>query len=159
VSGILDRLWRLGLFLAYRGALLLWFLTRPRHEGALVALWHEQRVLVLRFSYRRALGLPGGGMRRGERAADAAARELAEELGLTVAPGSLRLAFEVATAWEYRRNHVRIFELELTRVPAIAIDRREVTAAFFMTADEALAQELVPDVRAYLATREFDPGI
>jgi 8-oxo-dGTP pyrophosphatase MutT (NUDIX family) len=153
VSGILDRLCRLGLYLAYRGALLLWFLTRPRHEGALVALWHEHRVLVLGFSYRRALGLPGGGMRRGEPPADAAARELAEELGIRVAPGLLRLAFEVTTGWEYRRNHVRIFEIELTRVPPIALDRREVTAACFMTADEALARELVPDVRAYLTSR------
>lgn len=74
------RLYRLAAWLyeTYR------LIAKPRTQGALVALWHQGRVLLVAASYRRELSLPGGWINRGETARLAAQRELAEELALQV---------------------------------------------------------------------------
>ena len=111
--------------LAYRIGFVLartwWFLRRPSHEGALVALWVGHRVLLVRQSYRRTLCLPGGGVKRGEAPITAAIRELSEEVGVTVPAGNLRLAYEATKPWDYRLDHVRIFELRLDAEPTLRI--------------------------------------
>ena len=53
--------------------------------GAICVVEREDgRVLVVRHSYRRAWGFPGGLLKRGEAAPDGARREVLEEVGLAV---------------------------------------------------------------------------
>lgn len=147
---LLDGPWRLAYRLAFGLLRCWWFLRRPHHQGALVAVWHEGRVLMLTPSYRKTLDFPGGGRRRGEAAAQAAARELAEETGIAAAPAALALALEMTVFWHWRYDEVAVFELRLADPPAIRVDRREIVAARFMAPDAALATPLSPFVRAYL---------
>jgi 8-oxo-dGTP pyrophosphatase MutT (NUDIX family) len=149
-GGFVDGLVQRALRLAYRGLRLWWFVRRPSHQGAVVAVWHGGRLLLLRHSYRDVLGFPGGGVGRRETPEAAARRELVEELGLRLGDAPLALAAETTLFWEYRRDHVRIFEVELASPPALAIDNREVVAARFVTPGEALALPLSPFVRLYL---------
>ncbi len=143
----------------YRGALRIgfvvarawWFLRRPRHEGALVAVWVDERVLVVRQSYRRTLSFPGGGVKRGEEPAAAAAREISEEIGLAVAAGTLRLAYEATKRWDYRLDHVRLFELRLGVEPQLRIDNREIIEARFVPASAGRNANMNPFVSEYLA--------
>ena len=150
---LFDHGFRLAYRLGFRLLLLWWFLRRPDHAGALVAVWQGGRILMLKHSYRRALHFPGGGLGRGEAPRAGAARELAEETGITVAPDALRLAREMTAICDWRRDHVSIFELQLAAPPALRIDRREIVAAEFMTPAAVLAEEASPFVRAYLAER------
>jgi 8-oxo-dGTP diphosphatase len=147
----LDAGFRLAYRLAFQALRAWWFLRRPAHRGAIVAVWHAGRVLVVRPSYRRTLDLPGGGLGRGEAAVAAACRELGEEVGIAVAPAALRLTLEMTAWWDFRRDHVSVFELRLDRAPALRIDRREITGAEFMAPAAVLAGQISPFVRAYLA--------
>ncbi|HUH85041.1 MAG TPA: NUDIX domain-containing protein [Stellaceae bacterium] len=147
---LLDGLWRIAYWLAFRLLRCWWFLRRPHHQGALVAVWHEGRVLMLTPSYRKTLDFPGGGRRRGEGAAEAAARELAEETGIRAAPTALALTLEMTVFWHWRYDEVAVFELRLAEPPAIRVDGREIVAARFMAPEAALAAPLSPFVRAYL---------
>jgi ADP-ribose pyrophosphatase YjhB (NUDIX family) len=52
--------------------------------GAICAIEHEGRLLLLRQSYRARWGLPGGLLQRGEPATSAAVREVREEVGLDI---------------------------------------------------------------------------
>ena len=152
MSCALDHGYRLAYragFVAARGW---WFLRRPRHEGALVAIWVRDRVLVVRQSYRQTLCFPGGGVNRGETPAAAAVRELSEEIGLAVAPGALDLAYEATKPWDYRLDHVRIFELRLDTEPTLRIDNREIVAARFVPADACEGARMNPFVAEYLAS-------
>jgi 8-oxo-dGTP diphosphatase len=145
-----DALAQRGLRLAHRLMRLWWFLRRPPYDGALVAVWHQGRILLIRHSYRDLLGLPGGGMGRGEAPEAAARRELLEEVGLRPGDGRLVLAAEMTLYWEWRYDHVRVFATELDAVPALALDNREIVAAGFVAPADALRLPLSPPTRAYL---------
>jgi 8-oxo-dGTP diphosphatase len=155
---VADSVVRAALWVAYRLLRVWWLVRRPHHDGAVIAVWLGSRVLMVRHSYRRRLGWPGGGMEPGERAVDAAVRELDEELGLRVPCESLMYRGEVMERWEKRYDHARIFELRLAAVPALRPDGREVVAAEFMTPAEALRQPLIPFIATYLRTNGVSPG-
>ena len=54
--------------------------------------------------------------------------------------------------WDYRRDHVRIFELHLKAEPVICMDNREIVAARFVDPQALLAEGgLPPFILAYLA--------
>lgn len=158
VGAAVDAAMRLALRLAYRGLRVWWYLRRPAHEGAVVAIWHGGRILMLRHSYRTRLGWPGGGVGRGEAPSDAARRELREELALEVENDALTYVGETMQRWEYRRDRVRIFELPLAAAPRLCLDRREVVGAEFMTPEAALAADIAPFIRTYLEGRRTAPS-
>ena len=88
-STTIDYLIRAALWTAYRLLRVWWFIRRPQHDGAVIAIWLDGRILMVRHSYRSRLGWPGGGIKAGEQQLDAACRELHEELGLLVSRESL----------------------------------------------------------------------
>ena len=147
----LDWPWRLAYRLGFRAARLWWRLRRPAHDGAVVAVWWDGRILAVQQSYRANLSWPGGGIGRGEEPREAARRELREELGLEVAADDLVLAREMVVEWDFRRERVRVFELRLRAEPVLRIDNREIVAARFAEPRALLAEAVLPPfIRAYL---------
>jgi 8-oxo-dGTP diphosphatase len=56
--------------------------------------------------------------------------------------------------WDWRRDHVRIFELHLSGEPVIRIDNREIVGARFVDPRAPLAADTLPPfIRAYLCER------
>ncbi len=125
-------------------------LARPHNHGALVAIWHQGRLLLVQASYRHGLGLPGGGLERRETARQAAVRELAEELGLRVSPEELVDSWQITETSARGKNTVTIFTLRAAREPAIRLDGLELVASHWLTREEALGRPLVSHVREYL---------
>lgn len=150
-AAMVDLLWRLAYRVGIRTARLWWRLRRPRHHGAVVSVWCGGRILVVEQSYRKNLSWPGGGIRRGEEPREAARRELREELGLEVEPSDLVLAREMAVDWDFRREHVRVFEAHLRAEPDLRLDNREVVAARFVDPQALLREPVLPPfIRAHL---------
>ncbi len=81
----LDVAWRLVFRLGFPVARVWWRLRGARPEGALVAVYVDRALLLVRSSYQVEWNFPGGGVKRGETPDATARRELAEEIGL-VAP-------------------------------------------------------------------------
>jgi RimJ/RimL family protein N-acetyltransferase/8-oxo-dGTP pyrophosphatase MutT (NUDIX family) len=67
------------------------FLPRKRAIGQLLVRDGEDRVLLCRLTYKKDWDLPGGVVEVGESPRTAVAREVEEELGITVEPGALLL--------------------------------------------------------------------
>ncbi len=153
-----DRGFRAAYWVAFRVMRSWWFLRRPEHRGAMVAVWVRHRLLIVRLSYRRGLNLPGGGIERGETAEQAALRELKEEVGLALAPSDLRLAWRQQSFWDYRRDHVTIFEAELDDLPPLLPDGREVVEARLITPLAVLTGPAAPFIRSYLLDRMSRDG-
>lgn len=150
---LVDRAWRVGLTVAYRGLLLYWRVLRPHTFGVCVAVWCEGRVLLVRHSYKQGWSIPTGGRRRREPALLAAQRELFEETGIQAEADALRPAWQTVARTLGSHDHLEFFDLALAARPGLALDGREIVEARFATPAEALALELPPPVRAYLARR------
>jgi len=145
----------------YRGATIYWYLRRPFTRGVSIAVWCDGEVLLVRNSYRRGLSFPGGGVARGEKPRDAAARELHEEVGLRADAAALQLVCDSLGEREHRRDRVWHFELRLDRRPRLRVDRREVVWACFLPPARALGLDIFPYVRRHLEQRghvALDPG-
>jgi 8-oxo-dGTP pyrophosphatase MutT (NUDIX family) len=138
---------------AHWGLRLLWFIRRPETTGALVAVWHHGRVLLVKNSYRPQLTLPGGYIRPREDRRTAAARELREEVGIQVQPKRLVHAYHGTHLFEHRQDTLDIYELEVDDAPNVQVDNREVVRAEFYSPDEALGMEIVPHLDEYLSQR------
>lgn len=118
--------------LAYRAAqglrLLWWRIAGPEVHG--VKLWvlgPERTVLLIRHSYASPdlWMLPGGGVKQGEDATRAGAREVREETGIVVS--DLRLHGSFLETARGARNHITIMIAEGAGEPCC--DGREVIAA------------------------------
>ena len=138
-------------------------IRRPHTYGALVAIWHNNQVLMVQTSYRRGYGLPGGGLQPGESARDAAVRELNEELGLAIESSWLQEPWTITEQQRGGRNTVTIFSLPWTQIsttpdtetalPDLQIDQLEIISTAWMSRDEALKQHLPGHLRQYLESQ------
>jgi len=125
-------------------------IAKPRTHGALVALWHQEQVLLVAASYRRELSLPGGWISRGETARRAAQRELAEELGLQVEERQLGEPWDFTERSARGVNTVTIFSVELAERPTLQVDGLEILRCLWLTRAEALERPITGHLRAYL---------
>ncbi|HEY8946920.1 MAG TPA: NUDIX hydrolase, partial [Polyangiaceae bacterium] len=134
----LDRSFQLAYVAAYRMMRVYWAVRKPNTHGALVLLWHEGEVLLVRNSYVRYHSLPGGYVRKHETSRQAALRELAEEIGVIARAEQLEPLLDEKNDWEGKRDHVEIFALEVSERPVVRVDRREVVEASWHSPEAAL---------------------
>jgi ADP-ribose pyrophosphatase YjhB (NUDIX family) len=147
---LIDACFRLAYRIAYRLMCVYWRITRAKTHGALVAIWHEGRILLVRNSYVSYYSLPGGYLKANETARDAALRELTEELALRILPSELQTGHEETHQWAGKTDHVVIFDVDVAVRPPFRVDRREVVEADFFTPDGALALNLFPPLRRHI---------
>ena len=152
LSSLLDFAWRTAFRLGFPLARIWWRLTRPRHQGVVVAVYVGPDLLLVRSSYRTGWHLPGGGVRRGETPEEAARRELAEEIGITAS--ALLPAGSTCGIWDGRRDRIFFFELRLVELPKLQLDNREVIEARLTSPIELQNMVLTDLVAIYLARRQ-----
>jgi len=150
MNALIDKLWQQGLKAAYWTHRAVCFVLRPTTHGVYVAIWHDERVLVIKNSYRRCHTFPGGGRKRGEESAATAIRELHEEISLRVDRDALTFVETHHCRCESKKDSIDLFEVRLSEEPALRVDNREVVGAEFMSVDDALKLKLYPTVENYL---------
>ena len=150
---MIDAMLRMAYRVAYQGARVYWRIFKPDNHGALVAMWREGKILLVKNSYVKYYSLPGGNVRVGESAVEAAIRELQEEIGLQVELSQLTVALDRTHEWQGRSDHVVIFQLELDEEPKIQVDHREVVSAEWLLPEQALARDLFPPLRQVIEDR------
>ncbi len=161
---MIDAMFRLAYRSAYQLMRVYWAVRQPPTHGSLVAIWVNERILLVKNSYVRYFSLPGGYVKSGESGKDAAIRELREEIGLIVSPSELLPSIDESHIWEGKRERLEIYQLNLDNEPRIEVDHREVVAAAFYSPSDALRLELFPPLRQHIeqklrgAQSAFAPG-
>jgi ADP-ribose pyrophosphatase YjhB (NUDIX family) len=148
-----DALVRLAYRGLYRCARAWWFVRRPHTRGAAVALWHDERLLLVRTSYRHRYSLPGGFVGRREDVRDAAVRELREEVGIALDATQLTRVYEETLFVEYHHDRLTIFEAVVSAEPSVKQVGRELVWAGWKTTEETASLPLLSHLRAYLDVR------
>lgn len=128
-----------------------WKVRHPVTHGALVAIWSEGEVLLVRNSYLPYYSAPGGYLHANETGRDAALRELAEEVAVFVRPEQLQLAVDVTHDWEGKRDHVQIFNLSVGQRPHLRIDQREVVDASWFAPAQVARMNVFPPLAQAIA--------
>ena len=136
--------------LAYRLILFAWFFYRPTVKGVYVAVWYNKKLLIIKNSYKKQFTIPCGRIKRGENLTEAAARELREEVNLKIYETELIPIGQFNYNYKYVSEIGNFFELEVTHLPDIRVDAREVVWAGFTAPEKALSLELNPLVRSYI---------
>ena len=139
--------------LAYRTILFFWFFTRPTVYGVYVAVWHREKLLIIKNSYKKRFTLPCGRIKRGEDIAAAAVRELREEVGITLGKSQLTFVGEYCAKHKYATDVGSFFEFEAAELPHLRVDNREVTWAEFLTLDQISGLNLNHTVKTWLENR------
>ena len=123
----------------------------PHVRGAGVFVRCGDRLLLVRSTYQTWWGLPGGRVGRLEEPRAAAARELREETGLSVAPAELTSLGELELAHSHIHDHVSFFELRCASEPALQCDGAEIAELRWLREHELRTLKLWPPLREWLA--------
>ena len=101
---MLNRLLRAGATAFHKILVVGWFVRRPRALGAhAIAFTAEGRLVLVKLRYAPGWRLPGGSRDSSESPADAALRELREEIGL-VSHGEVQAAGELDEEVDFKRD-------------------------------------------------------
>ena len=118
-------------------------LPRKRAIGQLMMRDDDDRVLLCQLTYKDDWDLPGGVSEVGESPADTAAREVEEELGITVSVGGL-LVVDWLPAWSGWDDALcLVFDggrHHLSLPDRVVLEPREIRAVEFCTLDEVRAR-------------------
>ena len=131
----------------------MWFFTRPTVYGVYVAVWHDEKLLVIKNSYKKRFAIPCGRVKRGENKTAAAVRELNEEVGIKLEKDQLTFAGEYTGKFKHATDIGSFFEVRMAELPQLQVDNREVVWARFMPLDQALDLDLSPTVKSWLNNR------
>ena len=123
---LLDAAWRIAFRLGFPLARIWWRLRRARHEGALVAVYVDRALLLVRS--------PIGSSGISQAALSSAVRRPscgAARVGRGNRPWGTRLlpAGDACGIWDRRSDRVHFFELQLDRLPKLQLDNREIIGA------------------------------
>jgi len=139
--------------LAYKAILSVWFFTRPTVYGVYMAVWHRDKLLIIKNSYKKRFTIPCGRIKRGEDIAEAAVRELREEVGIILGKSQIKFVGEYSAKHDYATDVGSFFEFGTTELPKVQVDNREVTWAEFLTLDQISGLNLSPTVKIWLENR------
>ena len=147
---LVNAFWRTVYRLGYPCAQVVWQLARTPGRGATIAVWHEGRLLCVRESYRRGLGLPGGGSHGAEAPVSTARRELREEVGLELDPEWFHDRGLLAYPIGARLIEDWLFEVHLDEALEPVVDAREIVWAGYLEPGEIRAAGMQRGLRLYL---------
>ena len=152
---MINFLYRSGYRIAYRLLKIFRKIFKPNVRGVFVMIVCKGQLLILKNSYKQNYSVPGGMVGRREAWEDAAVRETFEEVGIKIDRKDLVLISSIER-FKHAENHaLKIFELQLSDEPEIAIDQREVVWANFIRWSDLSEYRFAEIVKEYITSKSL----
>lgn len=121
-----NKIYRLYLKFLYLGYSCFCFIFRPRVRGAYVLVTSDDKILIIKNSYKKGWTLPCGMIDRHEAEVDGAKRELFEEVGISCDTEDLIFLREYLSTSGFKYDHQFFYLLKCETAPEVNLDMREV---------------------------------
>ena len=129
----------------YLCALIYWNIFKPKTCGVVLMLINDDRVLLVKHSYKKFYRLPGGSAKRNEKFKNTLAREMQEELGIFLKIDLLKEFGKYISIKEGKKDTIRVFLSRQTIVEKdIVVDGKEIASTKFFDIKE-LPTEISPE--------------
>ena len=138
----------------YQLHLIYCFIFRPKVHGAYCLIYVDDKVLVIKNSYKKFWTIPCGMIDRGEAPLEAALREVQEEVGLLLVPDKMTFVKVLMNTSEYKKDHIHLFEYHLNAFPEVVIDNREVVDFNWISKREISDFPLFDPIKEFLLLEE-----
>lgn len=116
---------KLGLISYYASTPLRWLLISKRVRSYVVIEYDSRMIIVQNWLGKGEWSFPGGGAKKNETALQAAVREVHEELGIKLEPGSLSFLREGYKKDGISGKHYALFHIQLNHQPSLNVNRFE----------------------------------
>lgn len=156
---LLNRCYQIALWCAFQALRVVWFVRRPNQHGALVLVWFNDRVLLIRNSYQPRWSAPGGSVEGGESTFEAATREVDEEIGIQIGVDDLTFVRDITFNFRYRHDRISLFEWHPTKMPPVGMDKREIVEARWFDLEETRRLWLLPHLEDYFSQLAQPPDV
>ncbi len=118
-------------------------LEKRMSSGAVALKTDDDRVVVVKATYKRYWSFPGGVIDRGETPRQAAAREVLEEVGIRVDPETLQFRLVADRVSEIAQTYQFVFEARINDddIAGIQLDEHEIAEVAIVTRQQILDGE------------------
>lgn len=116
------------------------YLFDPRREGVKVLIFHKDKLLLIKNTYRNGWTFPGGGVKKNELLNDAAIREVYEEVGIKISNLKKHGFFTLPIK---DSGKITVFSC-VVKSTQLKIDNLEIEEARWVRANEVIVLHLLP---------------
>jgi 8-oxo-dGTP diphosphatase len=110
----------------YRLHLLYCFFFRPKFYGAYCIVKYQNKILLIKNSYKDYWTIPCGMVEKNESFLLAAIRETSEEVGIHLRQEKVFFKKLILSTHEYKKDHIYLYEVVLDKKPSVSLDNKEV---------------------------------
>ena len=150
-----NKFWHFIYNILYRLHLVYCFFARPKVKGAYIICLYEQKVLIIKNSYKTYYTIPCGKVDKGESALEAAKRELKEEVNLDFPLSNFTFIekFINETEYKYDQQYYYLINLDANDLSQIKVDGIEVVEAELYTKNDINKLNVFPPVKRVLCEK------
>ena len=138
----------------YRLHLLYCFVRRPKVYGAYCIVRRDEKVLLIKNSYKNYWTIPCGMVEKDESFLLAAIRETQEEVGIDLEPENVFFKKLILSTTEYKFDHIYIYESLADSSTNPTIDQKEVIDSMWVSKNELNQYDVFSPIKPYLFLEE-----
>jgi len=132
----------------YFGYVCFCFIFRPKVRGAYVLVTFDEKILIIKNSYKSGWTFPCGMIDRGETEIAGAKRELYEETGISCNESDLVFLKMFLSTNGFKKDHQFFYLLRLDSLPKVELDMREVIDHQWVSVDDLFQRQTPEGVRS-----------